>query len=166
MRLATGMDLTNGSDFKLLDRKVVNALLLFGERETFFRGINQWVGFKSTTVFFQPDERFAGKSGWSQFKKIRLAIVTVTSFSSAPIKLVALSAIGLITLSAYAAIGVLINVSTGSAIEGFATVILLQILLTTLLMTTQMILAIYIYRIYEEVKGRPRYIISQTIENP
>jgi glycosyltransferase involved in cell wall biosynthesis len=162
LRLFTGMDLENASDFKLLDRIVVDALNEIEDREPFFRAMNAWIGFETSTVLFMPNDRFAGRTTWTQLRKIRLAIMSIISYSSAPIKLVGITGLIMLFFSLYVVASVLLAVARGTAIEGFATVILLQIFLTTVLMISQGVLAIYVYRIFVEVKRRPRFVIRNS----
>jgi len=157
----SGFNLENASDFKLLDRKVVRELVMMPERETFFRGLAVWVGYKRKEVYFSVPERETGKSGWSKLKLFRLAITAFTSFSSLPLQFVTF--IGIIFLIGAFVLGIqtLIMKLKGWAIGGFTTVILLLLITGSCLMISLGMIGIYIARIYNEVKSRPRYIISE-----
>ena len=85
---ATKIDMRNASDFKLMDREVVDAILKMPEKQFFFRAISSWVGFKSTSVEFEVQERQQGESKWSVKSLIRYAVTNITSFSSVPLQLV------------------------------------------------------------------------------
>lgn len=155
----TGHDLQDASDFKLLDRRVVTEWRRLGERATFFRGLVSWLGFRTTRLPFEVPPRPAGNSRWSLRGLIGLAIHAVTSFSALPLQVV--TVLGVITLLIAAAIGVqaLRLWYTGSALPGFTTVILLELIIGGFLMVSLGIIGTYLARIYEEVKGRPRYVV-------
>lgn len=158
---AAGVDMSKTSDFKLLDRKAVDALLAMPERAPFFRALSSWIGFKTVSVPFAVQERTAGASKWSVWKLIKYAIRNITSFSGAPLQFVTL--LGWIMFLASIALGVqsLYKYFTGSALEGFTTVILLQLIIGSVLMISLGIIGHYISRIYEEIKARPRYLINK-----
>ncbi|MCR5256352.1 MAG: glycosyltransferase family 2 protein [Acetatifactor sp.] len=154
------MDMNSSSDFKLLDRKVVNVLLELPERNTFFRALTFWAGFKTETVEYDVQERKYGTSKWSFGSLLRYAISNATSFSTLPLQMV--TALGVISIgfSLILAVQTLFNYLTGNAVEGFTTVILLILIVGGFIMLSLGIIGNYIARIYEEVKGRPKYIIS------
>ena len=159
---STGFDMADASDFKLMDRKVVDALNGLKERGVFFRALSFWVGFRSTTVEYEVQERTAGESKWSLGKLIKYAITNVASFTSAPLHIV--TVLGVIMLLASIVLGIvsLVQKIAGVALGGFTTVILLELFIGSLLMISIGIIGYYVARIYEEVKGRPRYIVSAT----
>lgn len=158
---ATGIDMAQASDFKLMDRKAVDALLIMPERTPFFRALSSWVGFKSTTIPFEVQERAIGSSKWSIWSLTKYAVQNITSFSGVPMQFVTL--MGWIMLIASFALGIqsLYKYFSGTALEGFTTVILLQLLIGSVLMISLGIIGHYISRIYNEIKARPRYIISK-----
>ena len=158
---ATGIDMSKASDFKLMDRKAVDALLILPERSPFFRALSSWVGFRSTTLPFEVQERTIGTSKWSMWSLTKYAIQNITSFSGAPMQFVSL--MGWIMLIASIALGIqsLYKYFSGSALEGFTTVILLQLIIGSVLMISLGIIGHYISRIYDEIKARPRYIIDK-----
>lgn len=158
---ATGIDMSKASDFKLMDRKAVDALLILPERAPFFRALSSWVGFRSTTIPFEVGERTIGASKWSVWSLTKYAIQNITSFSGAPMQFVSL--MGWVMLLASIALGIqsLYKYFSGSALEGFTTVILLQLIIGSVLMISLGIIGHYISRIYDEIKARPRYIIDK-----
>ena len=158
---ATGIDMSRASDFKLLDRKAVDALLILPERAPFFRALSSWVGFKTASLSFEVQERTAGASKWSLWSLTKYAIRIITSFSGAPMQMVPL--LGWIMLLASLALCIqsLYRYFSGTALEGFTTVILLQLIIGSVLMISLGIIGHYISRIYEEIKARPRYIIRK-----
>ncbi len=157
----TNIDMSRASDFKLLDRKAVDALLLMPERAPFFRALSSWVGFRTVSLPFEVQERTAGSSKWSVWSLTKYAIRNITSFSGAPMQLVSL--LGWIMFLASVILGIqsLYRYFTGTALEGFTTVILLQLIIGSVLMISLGIIGHYISRIYDEIKARPRYIISK-----
>ena len=157
----TGIDMANASDFKLLDRRAVEALLLLPERAPFFRALSSWIGFQTATVPFEVQERTVGTSKWSLGSLIRYAIRNITSFSGAPMQFVTFMGWIMFLLSVVLGIQSLYRYFTGTAQEGFTTVILLQLFIGSVLMISLGIIGHYISRIYDELKGRPRYIISK-----
>lgn len=158
------IDMNSTSDFKLLDRKVVEALLELPERNTFFRALSFWAGFKSTSVSFDVEERKAGKSKWSFSGLVKYAISNTTSFTTAPLKFVFGLGMIMIVFSVILGIETLVNYFLGVAADGFTTVILLILIIGGCIMISLGIIGHYIARIYEEVKGRPRYIVSKTTD--
>lgn len=157
---ATGIDMRNASDFKLMDREVVEAILKMPERQFFFRAISSWVGFKKTTVEFEVQERLQGTSKWSFKSLTKYAVTNITSFSSAPLQLVTLTGVVFLIFALVLAVQTLIRFVTGDALEGFTTVIMLQLISSSILMLAIGIIGYYIAKIYDEVKGRPRYIVE------
>lgn len=157
---ATGIDMRNASDFKLMDREVVDAILKMPERQFFFRAISSWVGFRQTTVEFEVQERLQGTSKWSLRSLTKYAVTNITSFSTAPLQVVTLSGTIFLVFAFVLAIQTLVKFMTGEAMEGFTTVILLQLMSSSILMLAIGIIGYYIAKIYDEVKGRPRYIVE------
>ncbi len=160
IKSASGLDMKASSDFKLLDRKVVDSLNEMPERLTFFRAMSSWVGFNTETVYFDVAERFEGESKWSLKSLVKYAVNSISSFTSAPLHIV--TVIGFVMLLCSIALGIqtLWKFAHGSS-EGFTTVILLILLTSSLIMISIGIIGYYISKIYEEIKCRPRYIISE-----
>lgn len=159
------MDMKNSSDFKLIDRKVVNVLLELKEHNTFFRALTFWAGFKTTTVSYDVAERQYGTSKWSFRSLFRYAIFNATSFSTLPLQLITHMGIICIVFSIILGIQTLVKYFMGHAMEGFTTVILLILIVGGFVMLSLGIVGHYLARIYEEVKGRPKFIIKQTTDN-
>lgn len=155
------MDMRSSSDFKLLDRKVVNVLLGLGERNTFFRALSFWAGFRSAKVEYEVQDRAYGNSKWSFRSLIRYAVSNVTSFSTIPLQMVTMMGVISIVFSIILALQTLVKYVMGTAVEGFTTVILLILIIGGFIMISLGIIGHYLARIYEEVKGRPRYIIRE-----
>ncbi|MBQ3756881.1 MAG: glycosyltransferase family 2 protein [Oscillospiraceae bacterium] len=158
---ATGIDMASSSDFKLLDRKVVDTLNAMPERNVFFRALSFWVGFKKTEVTYDVRERTAGESKWSTRSLIKYAITNIGSFSSAPLHLITILGFITLAISIVFSIVALVQKLAGTALGGFTTVIILLLFLGSIMMISLGIIGYYIARIYEEIKGRPRYIIEE-----
>lgn len=159
----SGNSLDNASDFKLLDRKVVLAWRQFKERDTFFRGLSAWMGFKRIVIPFVVQDREGGKSKWSFRKLLHLSISAITGFSAKPLLIVPLLTFILLVFCLILAVQTLINWCLGHAVEGFTTVILLVLLIGSAIMISLSIIALYIANIFNEIKGRPRYLISEQL---
>ena len=158
---ATGLNMASSSDFKLLDRKVVDTLNQMPERNVFFRALSFWVGFKRAEVSYRVQERTAGESKWSTRSLLRYAINNIGSFSSAPLHIITILGIVMLIIAVVFSVVALVQKLTGAALGGFTTVILLLLFASSLIMISLGIIGYYIARIYEEIKGRPRYIISR-----
>ena len=163
MSKATKVDMSRASDFKLIDRKAVNAILSLPEKNAFFRALSAWVGFKTTSVEFDVQEREAGSSKWSSRSLISYAVRNITSFSSAPLQLITVCGGIVLVLAVIMGIQTLIRYFSGTAVEGFTTVILLILLIGSVLMLSLGLIGYYLAQIYNELKNRPRYLISEVV---
>jgi dolichol-phosphate mannosyltransferase len=157
----SGIDVGNSSDFKLLDREVVECLKALPERERFYRGLVGWVGFEQETLLFDVAPRVAGHGKWSPVKLLRLALDSIVSFSTVPMHLMTCLGVGFAALAAALAARTFWLWLAGNAVPGFTTVILLLIIVGALLMIGLGIIGAYIAKIYEEVKRRPGFIVYQ-----
>lgn len=162
---ATGENFQGASDFKLIDRKVADALIQCPERARFFRGLVAWVGFKTTAMEFDVAQRASGNTKWSRWQLIKYSMTNIVSFSSFP--LVMVTWVGVITVLLGSALGIqtLYNYFSGNAISGFTTVIMLLILLCGIILLSLGTISLYIAKIYDEQKARPLYIIANTNKN-
>ena len=165
MSESTGIDMSRASDFKLLDRKAVDAFIALPERHVFFRALSSWVGFKTTSVEFNVQERAQGESKWSFASLFRYAINNVTSFSTAPMQIVMGCGIVVFIFSLIFSIYSIVKWFMGYSLEGFTTVIILLLFIGSVLMFGLGIIGYYIAKIYEEVKHRPRYTVRETTED-
>ena len=155
----SGLRLDQDTDYKLLDREVVVAALALGERARFFRGIVRWLGFATVQVPFDVAPRAGGSTSWSLRSLARYAWRNLTSFSSAPLGLVTtFGAVGLV-VGAVLAVKAVADKLQGQALSGFSTVILLQVIFSSLILLSLGIIGSYIALIYDELKRRPHYII-------
>lgn len=163
-KLTSGRITKNASDFRLVDRKVYEAVNTMTERNRFVRGLFSWVGFRSIGVDMVRPPRFGGKSNADTLKVLDLAFKGIFAHSSVPLRLITilgflLSVIALITLGIYVVSAVLFGVP----FDGFGT--LVSIALGGLAITTLLLGVIgeYVGLVYEEVKQRPNYVISRKI---
>ena len=159
-----GFDMANSSDFKLLDRKVVAVLNKMPERG-FFRAISYWVGYNKATVEYDVKKRIDGESKWSTRGLIKYALSNISSYSTAPMQIVTALGSIMLTISVIFGVWALIDKIIGRALEGMTTVIIITIFIGSIIMISLGIIGYYIARIYEEIKGRPKYIISSTIKS-
>ena len=159
----SGYNLYGSSDFKLLDRKVIDAWLDMRERNTFFRGMVSWLGYRRNQITFSVPRRRLTQSRWSFLGLFRLAVIAITAFSSLPLQAVTilggLFLVCAMLFSAYA----LVMYFLGLAFPGFTTVIVLELLIGGVLMISLGIIGTYIAQIYQEVKYRPRYVVAETL---
>ncbi|MEE1313779.1 MAG: glycosyltransferase family 2 protein [Lachnospiraceae bacterium] len=156
------VDMSRASDFKLLDRKAMMILLNMKEKNAFFRALSSWIGFRTAQIEFDVQERTAGKSKWSTKSLMKYAISNVSAFSAAPMQIVTL--LGALMLVASIVLGCisLYQKLAGIALEGFTTVIIIQLFTGSIIMISLGIIGYYISKIYEEIKDRPRYIVRET----
>ena len=165
-RRTTGLEVNAASDFKLMNRAALDAWKQLPERNTFFRGLSAWVGFKRYEMPFEVAPRAGGETKWTLRALTRLAVNSITSYTTAPLKFIlwlgVLLGIGAVVL----AIQTLIRYFFFDAAAGFSTVILLQLFIGSCLMISLSILGLYVARIYDEVKGRPRYLICEQRKEP
>ncbi len=161
MTLLSGYNLNHATDFKLLDRRVVDHYITLSEKVRFFRGLVPWLGFRNASVSFIPENRATGKSKWSRFALITLAVRAICSFSSLPMQVVTFMGGIMLTASILLGIQTLFMKLSGRAVEGFTTVILLLLFIGSILMISLGIIGQYLAMIYEEIKARPPFIIEK-----
>ena len=154
-----GMDIRQHSDFKLLDRVVIDHYLALPERQRFFRGLIHWTGYASAQLPFEIAEQPERRSRWGSIKLLRYALNNLTSFSSLPLHLV--TVLGTLSLLVGVIIGTvaIYQKLLGQALDGFTTVILLLVIIGGTLMVGMGIIGHYVARLYDEVKGRPMYVL-------
>lgn len=158
------INLGKASDFKLLDRKVIEAWKEMPERATFFRGMTAWLGFDCKQICFDVAERVNGRTKWSFYRLIRLAMNAITSYTSVPLHCITLLGIFMFIGTIVLGIQTLYMKFAGKATSGFTTVILLQLIIGSSIMISLGMIGIYLAKIYKEVKARPRYLISKCVK--
>ncbi len=154
-------------DFRLLDRKVVNVMNSMHEKHRFLRGMSAWVGFKSIGVVYKRAARFAGETKYPFKKMLMLALNAITGFSYFPLQLatyVGFFAAGISTIAI--PVVIIMRITGSEAFFGQASTLLAVLFLGGVQLICLGILGEYIGRIYDEVKGRPLYIVSEAPEKP
>ena len=131
----------------------------------FFRAISYWVGYNKTTVGYDVRARLDGESKWSTRHLIRYGITNISSYTTAPMQIVTGLGGVMLLISVIFGVWALIDKIVGRALEGMTTVIIITIFIGSIIMISLGIIGYYIARIYEEIKGRPRYIISSTVKS-
>ena len=154
----------NVSDFRLLDRKVYEAVRGMNERNRFVRGLVAWVGFRSVGVEAERPERFGGESKAHSLKVIDLAFKGIFSHSYIPLKLITMTGVALSLISFVSLLfWMIVWITSGVPFAGFGTIVSLAVLAFGTLTFMLGIIAEYLGLIYEEVKGRPNFIVSEKL---
>jgi len=159
-----GINMENSSDFKLLDRVAVNAITqALPERQRFYRGLSDWVGYPHESVLFDVEERAQGQGKWSLWGLLGLATTAIVTFTSAPLRIV--TGLGVITLifGCFIAIEALVGWFQGRSVSGFSTTIFTLLIIGSFIMISLGIIGEYIAKIYDEIKRRPAYLIESTV---
>ena len=149
----------NSGDFRLLDRRALDALLSMRERNRFLRGMTVWVGFTQAAVPYDRDARYAGETKYTLAKMLRFSLDAIASFSHRPLQLATLLGFMISTVAFIAIPVVIVLQSSGSYLPGFGTVTITILLLGGIQLIAIGIIGEYVGRIYDEVKGRPLYLV-------
>lgn len=157
------LDVHNSADFKLLDRQVVEVIRNLPERARFFRGLTSWIGFPNDYIEFDVPLRRDDASKWSIWGLLELAITALASFSSLPLRIVTLLGLATLALGFFVAGEALWSWIRGSAVSGFATIIMTLLIIGSFIMISLGIIGEYLAKIYEEVKARPHYLILEAV---
>ena len=164
MSVITNLEFRNVSDFALYKRRVVNALKKLPERERYLRGMIQWIGFKKKYVPYIVESRVAGKPKYNIKKLTKLVLSGVTSFSAFPLRMAFWAGLFVlfvsIIFSGYVAIDHYVN--PNPLIAGWATLVILVLFLGSIQLMVLGVVGEYLYKMFNEVKGRPLYIVSET----
>jgi len=149
----------NSGDFRLLDRRALDALLLMRERNRFLRGMTVWVGYTQAAVPYRRDSRYAGETKYTVSKMLRFSFDAISSFSDRPLQLATLFGFMISTLAFIAIPVVVVLRILGSYLPGFSALTILVLLLGGIELIAIGIIGEYVGRIYDEVKGRPLYLV-------
>src|SRR3990167_812689 len=154
----------NAGDFRLMDKKIVEAIKKFPERTRFMKGLYAWVGYKTIGVPYEVRERAGGKSSWGFSRLTELAITGITSFSDVPLRVWGLIGF-MISLASliYAIYIVTVTMIFGADLPGFPTLVVAIMFLGGIQLLSIGILGEYIARIFTEVKQRPKYLVSTKV---
>lgn len=150
----------NAGDYRLLDRRALEALQSMRERNRFLRGMTVWVGFTQTAVSYERDPRFAGETKYTPRKMVRFSLDAISSFSNVPLQLATIFGF-VFSAVAFLAIPVAIAFKiAGQFVPGVTTLLLVVLLLGGIQLITVGVIGEYLGRVYEEVKRRPLYIVK------
>ncbi|MBP5572650.1 MAG: glycosyltransferase family 2 protein [Bacteroidales bacterium] len=159
-----GVDLIpNHADFRLLGKNALHALMEFPERNLFLRGMVRLLGFKETNVYFDCNDRYAGKTKYTTKKMFSFALDGVTSFSVRPLRIITLIGVVCLGIAIAEMIYILVAYFQGRTIQGWASLLFSVWFLGGLLLFSIGVVGEYVGKIYKEVKRRPRYIIEKQI---
>ena len=158
-----GVNLDNASDFKLLDRGVVDIIALgLPERQRFYRGLSEWVGFRRTSIEFDVEQRLDGQGKWTLLKLLDLATTALVSFTSAPLRIVTMLGFLTLVFGLGVATDAVISWFYGVAVSGFATTIITLLIIGSFIMISLGIIGEYVAKIYDEIKARPAFLVEET----
>lgn len=163
MKSLSGLDLADASDFRLLDRRVVDTLLSFPEKVRFFRGMTVWTGFITAQVDFEVAPRLAGNSHWSTAQLTRFAINAITAYSAKPLSLIfrlgllGMAAAGLLLIQA------LYSWFSGIAISGWTSLTIVVLIFGSANLLGIGVLGIYLAQLFDEIKRRPEFLVRETL---
>ncbi|MED3563778.1 glycosyltransferase, partial [Bacillus xiapuensis] len=161
LRKMTEIDIPlDTGDFRLMDRKVVDQLKTLREKNRFVRGLSSWVGFRQTAIEYERDERAAGETKYPLKKMLKLSMDGITSFSYKPLKLASYTG-GLLAVTGfiYMAIVFYLKIFTKQTVSGWASIIIIQLFFSSIVLVLLGIIGEYIGRIYDETKNRPLYVV-------
>jgi len=152
----------NAGDFRLMDRQVVEALLKMPERNRFMKGLYAWVGFRAEGLPYTPAERASGKTSFHLMRLVRFSLDGITGFTTWPLRVVSLLGVALALLAfLYGAFLVVQYLLYGNEVPGWTTVVVCLLLFAGIQMVSIGVLGEYVARIFEEVKGRPLYLVRR-----
>jgi len=164
MRVMTGLDLSAASDYRLLDRRVVNALLAFPERVRFFRGMTVWTGFATKNLAFDVAPRIAGESHWSTAQLTKLAVNAITAYSAKPLGMVfRFGMVGMVA-AFLLFLQAMYSWIAGIAVSGWTSVTVVMLFFGSANLLGIGVLGAYLAQIFDEIKARPEYLIKQELE--
>jgi glycosyltransferase involved in cell wall biosynthesis len=151
-------------DFRLMDRRVVEALKQLPERNRFMKGLFAWVGFRQVGVPYVRPARMAGETAWGYRKLFRFAVDGVTAFTTLPLRIWTLVGVGAAVLAVIAAVALIARVLlVGRDVPGYASLMVALLFGFALQMIALGVLGEYIGRMYQEVKGRPTYLVKDRV---
>lgn len=166
MHTLTGLELEGASDFRLLDRRVVEALLSFPEKVRFFRGMTVWTGFTTVPLPFDVAPRIAGSSQWSTGQLMRLAITAITSYSAKPLSMIfRLGLFGMLA-AALLLLQAVYSWVTHAAVSGWTSMTVVVLFFGSANLLGIGVLGAYLAQIFDEIKGRPEFLVGEIVPAP
>lgn len=163
MRVLTGLDLSGAADFRLLDRKVVNVLLTFPEKVRFFRGMTEWTGFDTQYIPFDVAPRIAGTSQWTAGQHRRLAVTAIAAFSAKPLRMILRAGLLGFAVAVVLTLQALYSWITGIAVSGWTSITIVVLLFGSANLLGIGVLGIYLAQLFNEIKGRPEYLVNEEL---
>jgi glycosyltransferase involved in cell wall biosynthesis len=159
-----GINVKNSSDFKLLDRVVIDVITKqLPERQRFYRGLSDWVGYVHANISFDVASRAGGEGKWTFRSLLGLATTAIVSFTSAPLRIVTIMGLMTMVFGFLVASEALIGWFQGHAVSGFTTIIITLLILGSFIMISLGIIGEYIAKMYDEIKRRPAYLIEESL---
>ena len=159
-----GINVKNSSDFKLLDREIVDIIThQLPEKQRFFRGLTSWLGFTEDYIYFDVAERIGDESKWSFLSLLELAITALTSFTGFPLRIITFLGVLTLILGFGVASDAIWSLLHQQSVSGYTTIIICLLLIGSFVMISLGIIGEYIAKIYDEVKGRPHYLIRGSV---
>jgi glycosyltransferase involved in cell wall biosynthesis len=164
MRLLTGLDLNAASDYRLLDRRVIDALLAFPEKVRFFRGMTAWTGFVTEYVSFDVAPRIAGASQWSGAQLAKLAVTAISAYSAKPLVMILrLGIIGMVA-AVVLLLQALYSWTAGIAVSGWTSLTVVVLFFGSANLLAVGVLGIYLAQLFDEIKARPEYLVGDELK--
>lgn len=152
----------NAGDFRLLDRKAIDALMKFREHHRFMKGLYATIGFKQKAISYTPNTRYSGTTKWNYFKLINFAIDGITSFSSSPLRIATYLGIICATCSFIYAVQIIIQtIFYGNPVSGYPSLMVMILFLGGVQLISLGIIGEYLGRVFDETKNRPLYILNE-----
>jgi dolichol-phosphate mannosyltransferase len=164
-RLALKDTPPGGADFLLMGRKVIDAYNAIPEKNTSFLAMILWMGFRQTSIPYVKQPRHAGRSKWNLSKKLKLFVDSIVSFSYAPIRLMSFVGACVSMLGFLYAGLVVFNAFSGEPIQGWSSLMVVVLILGGFQLLMLGVLGEYLWRTFDEARGRPRYLIEETLSN-
>ena len=159
-----GINLQNSSDFKLIDRVIVDTLACdLPESQRFYRGLSDWVGYSHETILFDVETRVKGEGKFTLWSLINLATTAIVSFTSAPLRIVTILGFSTLLFGLVVSVEAITTWFRGEAVSGFTTIVITLLIIGSFIMISLGIIGEYIAKIYDEVKRRPSYLVESSI---
>jgi glycosyltransferase involved in cell wall biosynthesis len=149
------------SDFRIIDKKILNEIKKLSEKDIFYRGLIPWMGFKSDFVEFERKNRKQGQSGWTLVKMFNFAVTALTSFSSIPIRLSFYLCFFMSIIFIFNSVYALYSYLQNNTIKGWTSIVLIISFFNIIVFFILGIISEYVGKIYTEIKNRPNFIIDE-----
>lgn len=163
LRLLTNTDIAvDAGDFRLLSRRTLATFNQLRERSRFVRGMVSWIGYPQAPVYYQRAPRLTGQTGYPLGKQMKLALDAIISFSDVPLRMATwMGFLGVVVCVAYLGYALFAKVVWGATVKGWASIVAVVLFIGSVQLTVLGVLGQYVGRIYEELKGRPLYVVDE-----